>query len=440
MIGTRHVLAGLLAGCAVGAASALPAQSAQAQSAQEEHWDPEQEGRTVLRRVGGETFEEPARGWTDRHSLTGHFFGLGRPIDGIAIDFAYVADVVGNYRGGLRQRIEYLDRADLLFAIDTEQLLGWWGGSVFADVMGTSGGDPSRQNIGDAQVASNIEAFNTIKLFEAWGQQEFGAGVSLRVGLQDLNVEFDTNGAGALFLNSSHGIGPDFAQSGENGPSIFPTSALGARAAWTFAEGCAVRAIVLDGVAGDPDNPRGTQIILKRDDGVLGVAEVDLSIAGVRINTGYWRYSRPFQDVADPVERRGNQGFYALVEGQLFAEPEPDQGLNGFVRAGWADDRFNAIGTYVGAGLVYRGLLPGRAEDEFGVAVAIASVGDETRDAVRAGGGRIERREVALECTYRVQVTRWFAVQPDVQVILDPGFDPSLRNTVVVAIRFELIL
>ncbi len=430
MVRSRLGIAGvLIAGIAVGTGAA-----------QEEHWDPEQQGQTVLRRVGGDTVDQPELGWADRHSLTGHFFGAGRPVDGIAIDMTYVADVVGNYRGGLRQRIEYLDRADLLLTVDTDALFGWRGGLFFADLMGTSGGDPSRQNIGDAQVASNIEAFNTIKLFEAWLQQDVGRGVSFRVGLQDVNVEFDTNGTGALFLNSSHGIGVDFAQSGVNGPSIFPTTALGARAAWTFADGCAVRAIVLDGVAGDPNDPRGTQVILKRDDGVLGVAEVDLTIAGVRINTGYWRYSRPFPDVADPVARRGNQGFYALVEGRLFAEPDPDQGLNAFVRAGWADDRFNPIGTYVGAGVVYRGLLPGREGDEVGLAVAIASVGEETRDAVRAGGGRIERREVNFELTYRIQVTRWFAVQPDVQVILDPGFDPSLRNTVVAALRFELIL
>jgi porin len=57
----------------------------------------------------------------------------------------------------------------------------------------------------------------------------------VKIGLYDLNSEFDVIEAAALFLNPSHGIGPDFAQSGRNGPSIFPVTSLAIRGEYRLA-------------------------------------------------------------------------------------------------------------------------------------------------------------------------------------------------------------
>ena len=40
----------------------------------------------------------------------------------------------------------------------------------------------------------------------------------------NLNAEFYVNDSSAMFINSSFGMGQDFAQSGKNGPSIFPVT------------------------------------------------------------------------------------------------------------------------------------------------------------------------------------------------------------------------
>ena len=69
-----------------------------------------------------------------------------------------------------------------------------------------------------------------MKLYEAWFEQTlFDDRLSFKAGLYDLNTEFDVVETAGLFINSSHGIGPDFSQSGVNGPSIFPTTSLGIR-------------------------------------------------------------------------------------------------------------------------------------------------------------------------------------------------------------------
>ncbi|TDI96625.1 MAG: hypothetical protein E2O76_11425 [Caldithrix sp.] len=98
-------------------------------------------------------------------------------------------------------------------------MFGWKGASFFLYGLGNSGGNPS-ENVGDAQIVSNIEGPDTWKFYEIWIQQNLFLGkLSVLAGLYNLNSEFDVIETGQLFLNSSHGIGPDFSQTGLNGRS-----------------------------------------------------------------------------------------------------------------------------------------------------------------------------------------------------------------------------
>ena len=53
--------------------------------------------------------------------------------------------------------------------------------------------------------------------------------LSWLVGRDDLTTEFYRVQSAGMFINSSFGIGPEFAHSGVAGPSLFPTTALGTR-------------------------------------------------------------------------------------------------------------------------------------------------------------------------------------------------------------------
>ena len=109
------------------------------------------------------------------------------------------------------------------------------------------GGQPSAL-AGDAQGVSNVSAPNTLKLYEAWLERNFaGNHFSTLFGLYDLSTEFDRLQGAGLFLNSSFGTGPEFAQSGVAGPSIFPNTAFGARFATKPTANVVLRLAVLDG-------------------------------------------------------------------------------------------------------------------------------------------------------------------------------------------------
>jgi porin len=121
--------------------------------------------------------------------------------------------------GGLKRETGLLGNLDLTAEIDTGKAGLWENGRFFFYVLGNFGDNPS-EAVGDIQATSNIEAPETLKLYEAWYEHFFfGEQFTLLGGLHDYNSEFDALEYASLFLNSSFGISPDISQVG---PSIFP--------------------------------------------------------------------------------------------------------------------------------------------------------------------------------------------------------------------------
>lgn len=355
-----------------------------------------------------------------------------------AVEAVYSGEVLRNVDGGLRRATRYMDNLDLTADYRTQ----WFGEDAEFFVYGlyNNAATFSDTVVGDLQTVSNIDNAQNFRLYEAWYQQGFGNGNgSVKLGLIDLNAEFDAIDTGRLFLNSSHGIGPDFSQSGENGPSIFPVTSLAVRVDYALTDAWIVRAGIFDAVPGEPDHPARNAISL--DDGALWVAEVNrIGSGGARLGLGAWGYTvasdRLFAQ-RDAGDR--NHGAYAFVDAPLRREIGDDmQGVNGYLRVGAARESVNQTGRYLGAGLVYTGPLPGRDADQLGLAVAVAFNGDRFKRTRRSEGLPVDRAEINLELSYRMPVTDWLTVQPDVQYIIDPGALGDLDNALVLGLRFEL--
>ena len=361
----------------------------------------------------------------------------------VTLSAVYVADIRSNVSGGIARGTRYLDNLDLQVAIDADRLVGWHGARLFLYGIHNNGASLSGDLVGDAQGISNIETnVRAARLFEAWVEQDIGRNASIKVGLYNLNSEFDTTQSGGLFLISSHGIGPDFAQSGRRGPSIFPVTSLAVRGELKLGEHWLGRVAVLDGVPGDPSHPARTAIKLSSQDGALVVSEVDYLDHGTKAAIGVWGYTAQFDDVrsSDPTApRRGNKGAYVFVEHRLIGSRADDaHGLAGWLRLGIADTRFNRIGRYLGGGLVETGLTPGRPVDQIGVSVASAGFGDRYRRDPAVDDGDRDAREVVIETAYNAVLTEWLSVQPDLQYVMNPGGDAKFKNAIVVGLRVKI--
>ena len=46
--------------------------------------------------------------------------------------------------------------------------------------------------------------------------------------------------------------------------------------------------------------------------------------------------------------------------------------------------------------------------------------------------------ETSIELTYRAPINSWLTVQPDLQYIIHPGYDPAYKNDLVIGVHFEI--
>lgn len=319
---------------------------------------------------------------TSTHLATGLLFGAAVAASpasvtaqsALELEAALTVDLTSNVRGGEERESGWLANLDLTAALDGDAI-GWPGGSAFLYFLGNTGDAPNAW-VGDYQVTNNIEAPEAFRLFEAWVQQSLAGGrVSILAGLRDLNADFYVMEHGELFINSSMGIGVTFSQTGQNGPSIFPNSALALRVQGEVTDGIRVRAAAWDAVANDPGDPSRTDIRLSKDEGALLTAEVEVGPGADawRLVLGGFRYTERVTlgsfDGPDPSYNEARDaGVYGIVEGRLGSLGEAD--LHAFVHGGNANGRIYDVDAAWGGGLVATGLL-GRPEDRLGLAVAV---------------------------------------------------------------------
>lgn len=364
--------------------------------------------------------------------------------------FSYTGELVQDAVGGTRRGTAVVGAAGVQVTLLLGRLIGWPGAQLFVLALGTHGGAPSAL-AGDLQGVSNLEAPAAVRLEEAWLQQNLlGNRLSWLVGRYDLNTEFYRLQSGALFLNSSFGIGPEFAHSGVAGPSIFPNTAFGTRVDFKPSPNVVWRAALLDGV---PVDRAGEGIrLFAPGDGALLVGEVALlerpDTGGVprqrrfgigrglmrayaaKVALGAWYYTARFPDLSDTTQHRGSGGAYLIGDLKV-------RSLTAFVQLGLGDGRVNQIGGYVGGGLTFTGPLPSRAQDMAGLAVAAARNGSHYERAQTAAGIPTAG-ETTVELTYLAAIGSWLTLQPDLQYVIHPGGTRTTRNAVVPGLRIAL--
>ncbi len=160
---------------------------------------------------------------------------------------------------------------------------------------------------------------------------------------------------------------------------------------------------------------------------------------------GIWGYTTDLNDLSDvdssgnPMIRNGTYGIYGLAEQIVFHEAQDlDQDLTLFARVGFADPQVNRFSQYYGGGLVYTGLIPGRDVDGIGVGVAATLNGSHFKRARRLAGQTTENAEIALEFTYAINLGPAIVIQPDLQYIINPDANSTVRNAFVLGVRVQL--
>lgn len=387
------------------------------------------------------------------------------PSNPFKLSVTYTGDAFANTTGGRATGVRYMDNIDVNLEVNLGGLpLGLEETTFYIYGLGNQGGSISSL-AGDVQGISNIEAENSWRIFEFWVQKKFLlANSSLLVGLYDINSEFNVLNSSLLFLNSSHGLDPTIALSGRLGPSTFPYTSMAARLKINVHKGWVVQGAVLDGVPSDPGNTKGTKIFFRESDGIFGIAEIgyhsfgaqDLQMRtrtarlqsiltpGIESNNkaavGGWIYSE------ERISQTGagtnlEYGFYVIGEYELIKRDPELKGPNDlriFGRLGYSNPNVTIAESYVGAGFTVSGLFPGRSNDQTGLAFASIMAGNEYINHTFTNGSRPQKFETNFELTHQFVLNDYFRLQPNIQYILNPGFNAALDNALIIGTRMSI--
>jgi porin len=338
----------------------------------------------------------------------------------------YTADIIGVVSGGLDQDARYIDNFGLQLSYNGSAH-GLSGITATVGLLYNNKASISELS-GDIQGISNIETGTAaLRPYETWIAKTWGEDAAmLKAGLIDLNGTFDTPGVSALFLNPSHGINAAFAQTGENGPSIFPVLGLAVVGQVKLPEGLSIRAGAFDGVSGDPDHPERTDLAWRKSDGALLVGEAEFTSDKTRFVAGIWGYTEPSPALSYFSRAKSNIGVYGTAEYAM------SDAVSYFIRAGHTDKKLNFVENYVAAGAVWSGPFAARKDDQFGVAIAHARI---SRDVVNAG--ITKEAETNIEFTYAAPLSDNLTLQGDVQYVINPAGGFLADDAVVLGVRVK---
>jgi porin len=207
---------------------------------------------------------------------------------GVVFNFTYAADGFAVLSGGIKRGVFYNGILDLGTDIDLEKLAGWKGTHFHINGFYPHGEDGSGNYVGDIGTFSNIEAYDTYRLYELWVEQDlFDHRASLRVGQITLDSEFAAlDSYGGLFIQS--GFGAPEAFSANLPVPVYPNATLGIRLRIEPIKGLYFQAAVFDrnpapGLTEDrsPDaaastefNRHGTDWALRPEEGALWIVEI----------------------------------------------------------------------------------------------------------------------------------------------------------------------
>ena len=393
-----------------------------------------------------------------QHHLFTDWGGLREEAKSLGIKFALVeqSEVWGNLTGGLRQGLTYNGLTTASVKINLDTLMGWKDAWFYASAFNIHGRGPSGNLAGNMQLISNIEATRDTKLYDLWIDQHlWDDKIDIRVGQEGANDEMMTSQYAGLFLNSSFGFpglpAADLPSGGPNYPMATPFARVKAQAseAWTLV-GAVYNGDPAPPGTGDPQLRDAGGTAFRLNDHTLGFGELWYSAGKGQdelpgtYKLGAWYSSSPFADqrfdtqgvpLASPLSNgrplmhSGGYAIYGIVDQMVWHSPGgcDDCGIGVFAQVMGAPSRFNLSDLFVEGGFNWKGVFKGRDNDTFGLGVSYVGISPAAQAfstdviAFTGTGKRYASNETVIEATYAYKATEWFALQPDLQYVINPN-------------------
>jgi porin len=387
---------------------------------------------------------------------------------GITFPVSLTTEILGNIAGGSERAAIWESLFKVGLKIDFEKAATVKGLSLNINALYPQGAGLTQEAVHDFNTLSNIDAYDSVRLYEAWLQEEVADGkFSVRIGQLSTEADFFASDYGALFLNSAFGAIP-LASRNLNAP-IYPIASPGIRLRLAPSKSFYVQTVVFSGNVGDPSttNKHNTNFSLPGQNGILVFAEMGYKLnpkekvpavpvapdeppnpdgpppppkppklSGTYKLGGYYD-STTFKDSGGSAPHNGDYSIYLVADQELWhPNGDGERGLSFFARLGAAPDDQNPVVFYADAGLNYKGLLVTREKDTLGVGFNYTDLSNDLLDE----SGHIVRThyEATLEFTYQATVGDHISIQPDLQCIFNPGAVKPASTAIAGGVRVNI--
>jgi porin len=409
--------------------------------------------------------------WLDGPYLTGNWGGL-RPqlqTEGIIPYVDYTSIISGNPSGGIRQTgPKYAQDINFGLTFDMQKLVGWDGATINLDSVDRVG-KTIRTEVGSVYDPVQIYGGQTITLYHVTLEQKFCDDLgSIKLGRLSPGDDFAESPLYNYYMNN--GIdGQIRAVIDDTRFATYPFASWGARLRFDPAPEFNIQTGLFQVSDHYVDrNFNGVHFAIHGSDGVQVVqqfgwtpefnrqpveaASVDgtdakaiVSAAARRGLPGhyfigsYWSNS-DYAQFGTPVKTRISYGFYGHADQMVYrVDPDRDLGLTLFGTFACApQENISIIPFQLGGGALYLGLFEDRPKDTTIFGVIHGDFSNDYANSVPQPLGGSPAAELDLELGYRVQVTDFAYVQPDVQYIVRPGGTGNIPNAVIVGAQIGL--
>jgi porin len=433
---------------------------------------------------GAQIPENPPVGFWQRDTMTGDWNGLRTSLEQAGVKFGLQeqSELWGNMTGGLRRGVVYDGLTTASLTLDLEKLAGWTGATFFANAYQIHGSGPTPNLVGNQQLVSSIEGTPDTKLYQMWVEQKLLNGhLIVRVGQEGADTQMMITQYGALFLNSSFGFpGLSTVNLPSGGPN-FPLATPFVHVQFQATDKITLVGAVFNGDpappgTGDPQSRDQGGTAFRLNDHVLTFGELwystnqedDAPGLPATYKLGAWYHSGHFADQLDdttglslanpassgiPRPHSTDFAVYGIVDQMVWKKPgSKQQGVGVFLEVIGAPDQINLSNLFVSTGMNWTGPFAGRDSDVFGLGVSYLGISPAARRygsdvvAYTGSGQPYASNETVIEATYMYQVAPWWTLQPDLQIVVNPGAGipssysrSSLKNTVIGGVRTTFV-
>lgn len=404
--------------------------------------------------------------WREGDAATGDWWGTRNWLDkekGVEFSGTYTTDLAGNPVGGLKQGFTYTDNIAFGAKFDLGKLVGWRGATLTIAATDRNGRSLSQEYVGNQFTVQQIFGGQTVILTDLHLAQKFWDGkTDLKIGRFSAGDDFASSPIYWLYMNN--GI--------DGNPQSLPVNATFSAYPWAS---WAVRFRL------DPSpewnaqlglyqvsnrtfarNLNGLNMAFEPNDGLMfvgqagwtpeffksrvkripteleeaeGIERIEGDMHGMPGHYWFGAYYSTWEyaQFGTAQTAANAYGFYWHADQTVYQEsPGGDQGLTlwtAFVLS--PQENLAKIPFQWNAGTVYQGLLPERDDDSAIFGLAWGNFSADYSDSGGAYNAETASFELALEVGYRIQLNRFFYVQPDVQYIVQPGGTGSIPDALV---------